>query len=246
MISDKTRKILWGKSGNRCAYCKMELIMDRCQNPASVVGDECHIISKQPNGPRGEFEINSEYDGYQNLILLCKNHHKLIDDQPQNYSVECLRKLKYAHETWVKETLENGAIKINSHENVSSESSELFLARITTGKQLVSLIRDTDLYQFSNTELNSQNEVDCVARFFWNVQDWADIINDMNYGDIIQLENNFNENLEYLQCYNLWAFGLRIKQRIEIYGITDLWDVSYMRIVKNDDPTIIKVDLTDD
>jgi len=36
----------------------------------------------------------SLHDEYENLILLCRNHHKIIDDNPENYSVENLIELK--------------------------------------------------------------------------------------------------------------------------------------------------------
>ncbi len=38
-----------------------------------------------------------------NLILFCPTHHKLVDDQPNEYTVENLQKFKYDHEKWVRE-----------------------------------------------------------------------------------------------------------------------------------------------
>ncbi len=50
-IRDKTRKILWGRSENRCAICKYELISDETQvDDESIIGEECHIISEKPSG----------------------------------------------------------------------------------------------------------------------------------------------------------------------------------------------------
>ena len=82
-ISNKTRKILWGRSGNRCAICKNEIVVDAtAQDDESVVADECHIISSQTNGPRHDLSYPSEkLDSYENVILLCRTHHKMIDDQ---------------------------------------------------------------------------------------------------------------------------------------------------------------------
>ena len=52
-ISDKTRKVLWGRSANRCAICRQELVVDAtAYDNESVVGEECHIVSAQINGPR--------------------------------------------------------------------------------------------------------------------------------------------------------------------------------------------------
>ena len=107
-ILDKTRKLLWARSGNQCALCRHELIREPTGNDDdSIIGDECHIIAKNPNGPRGNPSIGKEYiDSYENLILLCKIHHKLVDDQPNTYTVDYLRKVKEEHERWVRSSLQ--------------------------------------------------------------------------------------------------------------------------------------------
>lgn len=82
----KTHKLLWGRSGNKCAMpdCRNELIVDETETDnESIIGDEAHIIARSNDGPRGESEMSSEdRDKYDNLILLCRIHHKVIDDQP--------------------------------------------------------------------------------------------------------------------------------------------------------------------
>ena len=48
----------------------------------SIVGDECHIVSAVSTGPRHDPEFPREkLNDHANLLLLCKVHHKLIDDQ---------------------------------------------------------------------------------------------------------------------------------------------------------------------
>ncbi len=92
-ISDKTRKILWGRSGNRCAVCRLELVVDRTSaDDESVVGEECHIISEKGRGPRNDPAFPADQiDKPENLILLCCVHHKMIDDQYETYTVELLK-----------------------------------------------------------------------------------------------------------------------------------------------------------
>jgi hypothetical protein len=96
-ISAQTRKILWITAGGRCALCRDLLTTS---DGLSVFGEEAHIVARSPGGPRaGEV---ADLDGYDNLILMCSKHHKLIDDQEGIYTVETLRQMKVAHSMWVK------------------------------------------------------------------------------------------------------------------------------------------------
>ena len=106
--SDKTRKRLWGNSGNRCAYCYRALSVDETElDDPSIVGDECHIVSGQPNGPRYDPSFPPEaLDEYPNLVLLCRVDHKTVDDQQRTYDVETLRRMKVQHERKVARALE--------------------------------------------------------------------------------------------------------------------------------------------
>lgn len=59
-ITDKTKEILWTRSGNRCAVCRRELIIDAAAaDDESAVGDECHIVSGRPHGPRFDEQFPS-------------------------------------------------------------------------------------------------------------------------------------------------------------------------------------------
>ena len=48
-ISLRTHKILWGRSGGKCAICKNELLIDptTSKDVESIVGDEAHIIARK-------------------------------------------------------------------------------------------------------------------------------------------------------------------------------------------------------
>lgn len=108
-ISLKTHKLLWGRSGSKCAMpdCRHDLIADETEtDDESVIGDEAHIVAKSPDGPRGESTLTAEQrDQYDNLILLCRTHHKIIDEQPNFYTVDKLKEIKRQHEEWVKSSL---------------------------------------------------------------------------------------------------------------------------------------------
>jgi hypothetical protein len=108
-ISLKTHKMLWGRSGNRCALpiCRKNLVEDETEtDDASIVGDEAHIVARENDGPRGISLLTpEERDKYDNLILMCKVHHKMIDDQPLEYTVEKLHQMKSEHLEWVSKNL---------------------------------------------------------------------------------------------------------------------------------------------
>lgn len=105
-ISLKTHKILWVRSGGKCAICKNDIVIDPAgfDDDPSIIGDEAHIIAQSKSFTRGDYESLSteERNHYSNLILLCKNHHKQIDDQPGTYTVDKLREIKAQHEAEVK------------------------------------------------------------------------------------------------------------------------------------------------
>jgi len=100
--------MLWGRAANRCSICRAELVVEATgQGGEAIVGDACHIVANSPDGPRGDSTLSeAERNDYSNLILLCKVHHKQIDDQLQEFSVERLHEIKAAHEQWVRESLE--------------------------------------------------------------------------------------------------------------------------------------------
>ncbi|MBC3194055.1 HNH endonuclease [Pseudonocardia sp. C8] len=106
-ISDKDRKVLWARSGNRCALCRQPLVAERtATDPEAVVGDEAHIAARSPGGPRyGESPANL-VDSYDNLILLCRVDHKKVDDQSASYTSAVLRQMKSDHELWVDRSLQ--------------------------------------------------------------------------------------------------------------------------------------------
>ena len=150
-VTDKTRKILWGRSGNRCAKCRLSLVeLEQLPDTASVVGDEAHIHAQSAGGPRYDPTFTPEQlDHYDNLILLCRVDHKIIDDQVATYSADALRDMKRVHEQWVRDSLE-------------PKTQELpFLFRMLKGKNLTDLISvASEAYSFDSDPLETKQEVE--------------------------------------------------------------------------------------
>jgi len=96
--SQTTIKLLFGRSGNLCAFpgCLNPVIAPETeQSDAAVVGHICHIYAAADDGPRGRPGMTEEErDAAENLILLCGHHHQIVDKQYQDYPADKLKTWK--------------------------------------------------------------------------------------------------------------------------------------------------------
>ncbi len=102
-------RILFQRSGNRCAFpgCGNQLDFPAtAQDGAVVLSEVCHIVSKARHGPRFDDALPMEArDKHENLILLCREHHTIVDAQPATYTAEWLRETKARHERLISEAI---------------------------------------------------------------------------------------------------------------------------------------------
>lgn len=99
--TEKTRLLVWTLSGGRCAFsgCGQALVLDAGQGDLSLVGQMSHIVASSRQGPRGRDPLDDEARrDAANFILLCPEHHKLVDDHPRRFPVPVLRRMKQEHE----------------------------------------------------------------------------------------------------------------------------------------------------
>lgn len=234
-ISDKTRKILWGRSGNRCAICRRELVLDATtSDDESVVGEECHIVSGKVDGPRYDPAFPPErLDEYENLILLCRIHHKMIDDQCATYTAEMVRDRKATHETWVSSNLSERKpvppVRIRRiKENLPSR-----LIRLTTGQEIAVMIGGALGFSYQHDEPKSQAEAELIAGFLQEVQDWADLWPDFDAGNHVKIRYRVGNLVRELEEAGFWVFGARELQRLEGgIGPPSDFSVAIIRVVR--------------
>lgn len=237
-ISDKDRKILWGRAASKCSLCRCDLVIEPISGKHSVVGDECHIIAQKADGPRGGEVWPDGVDVYTNLILLCKIHHKLIDDESLIYTSEQLRILKITHENWVSLTLK---LPIEKKEG----KQQVFAQRLKDGVAVVNLIANVDAYNLVNEQPESQEEVDLVGSFFQLVHDYGEMWEDIGPADRVQAEYDIGKELEGLEKNGLLAFGHRSKTYYKIHESTDGDNVALntaeIHLVKYNNPGLISL-----
>jgi hypothetical protein len=106
-ISPRDLRLLFQQSGNRCAFptCTKALTFPSTdKDPSVALSEVAHIVGESPDGPRGAHPMPlDERNRYENLILLCEEHHHLVDRQEATYPVEKLLQMKYDHEAVIAE-----------------------------------------------------------------------------------------------------------------------------------------------
>lgn len=108
-ISHNTERLLWAMSAGRCEKCGRLIY----QHPLSkVIGNFAQIAHNLPvgeDGPRSNYKLHYKQidsslniDNIQNLLLLCYDCHKEIDEtRIQDYPPELLKKMKADFEEFV-------------------------------------------------------------------------------------------------------------------------------------------------
>lgn len=247
-ISDKTRKILWMRSGSRCALCRCVLVVDATiTDSESIVGDECHIISRQLTGPRHDPNYpEDKLDSYENLIVLCRVHHKLVDDQCETYNVDILSRIKSNHENWVSQTLsdkpELGPIRFRR----VKENIPHMLIRLRSGQEVLAAIENCGAGSFDHEELKSREEVEAVIQFFDQARDWGDMEMDSEPSDRVRVIYALANSLAELEQLGLLVYGGREVQVLEDgTGKSTDWPVSILRVVRLDSESRITLDPKD-
>jgi hypothetical protein len=140
-ISVRDRKLLWGRSGNRCAFtdCRRLLTIEAEETGRdAVVSHEAHIVAEEEDGPRGISPLSrAERDAYPNRILLCLEHHKIVDDDPDHWTVDRLLEMKATHEAWIQD--------VTSPDDQERLATELIYADIVQRTE-----READLDDWQN------------------------------------------------------------------------------------------------
>lgn len=91
--SEKTKRLLFG-SASRCGFpdCLEPLVYHHGEI-MSINAEVAHIRSDKSRGPRHVPGYQPVHE-FENLLLLCSKHHKLVDDNPHAFPIELLEEWK--------------------------------------------------------------------------------------------------------------------------------------------------------
>ena len=135
-IPAKIVNLLLARSCGRCQYegCNVNLTKDILTKKNYNIAYIAHIIAAEPNGPRGDEVLSPKLcQEFDNLMLMCDNHHRLIDREDiAGHSVDKLVSMKRNHES-LMERLTNFK---------SKKETEILLFGANIGKQAMPLTYD--------------------------------------------------------------------------------------------------------
>jgi len=105
-VSSKVSKIIWVRFRGKCAICKEDLIEEITETDYSLVGEVAHIVGEKERAARGNDAMSlKERNSPKNLLLLCRKHHKIIDDHEELYSIEELHRIRKEYLESLQDTL---------------------------------------------------------------------------------------------------------------------------------------------
>lgn len=140
-ITRSIESMLWGKAAGRCEFagCNRLVRISAVTAEQVNISEKAHIYSFKANGPRGHVGIEvSDLNFLANLMLLCHDCHKLIDQKKDGgrYTVGILEKMKEEHEERIRLCTAFGP-QLKSHvllygANVGEQSSPLRFSMAAT------------------------------------------------------------------------------------------------------------------
>lgn len=209
-----TLRALFAKSGNCCAFpgCKNKIINDKNQ----LIGEVCHIEAAEEGGERyNPNQPDEERRHYDNLILLCHEHHVETNDI-QEYTVNKLKNMKKVHEAKFinnnfeldEQVLKSILLQINEFwQNIEflnkykHQAPEDFKMEIDVNKKCIQIFDELQ----HNIE-NLSNMLSDIAKF--NSTLWEDIVKFLesynvdlsNVKNIPYYENPYNSPFWEMLC----------------------------------------------
>jgi hypothetical protein len=201
-VTDRTRKILWVKAGGRCSICGEQLATDASgEDEPSIFGEECHIVARSPGGPRAADIAN--VDSYENLILLCRKHHKQVDDQRFHFTAQRLKEIKHKHEE--QEANRAGPVRLVAD---PTKPAPKILRLCLTGEALWQSVDGALSFSpYWPTGLNGE-QGKAVDGLLDELRDWLDVADELSYKEKREAAESLGERLKQLIDVGLFV-GVR-------------------------------------
>lgn len=179
-ITEHVRMQLWAISGGRCELCNRLLYQDLVYGHDGNFGEMAHIHAVSVGGPRHKYGMTSEEkNNIENLMLLCEEHHHMIDTYPADFKEGLLLKKKRAHKARIRKVtgipceqtcrIITYFSNIGHHEDFSSErllcEAVLLSDKVPMQEPVISLNSDSYTRYVPTKAVFQQKEQDLEREF---------------------------------------------------------------------------------
>ncbi len=115
-VDEATKVLLAARTAGRCEYlgCNKLVYEHHLTKQAGNYAQRAHIVGFREGGPRGRSGSRSRINALDNLMLLCPEDHKAIDDDVEGHPKALLVQWKREHEERIRDLTSLGP-KAQSH-----------------------------------------------------------------------------------------------------------------------------------
>ena len=169
-IPKKIAILLYTHAGGRCEFdgCNKYLLEHYPTETVGNFAEQAHIWAFEEGGPRGKgVGRPTDVNNLANLMLLCKECHKCVDDNPTDYPVEVLKKFKKDHEDRIYDL--TGIAK-------DRDTIPLVLKGLINGRpadisleEMQSAVAPNYLKQRNKVEIDFCNILDTPKQSYWEI-----------------------------------------------------------------------------
>jgi hypothetical protein len=178
----------------------------------TVIGQECHIVSRSPTGPRaGESPAGLEIDGYDNLVLLCPNCHVLVDARPDQFPRSELQRIKAEHEqTFARRSAPSKPLRMTYEDRFA----DLKFRHVATGDMLAGLLGSTLSFNHGHPPDLSSRQREILGDFFGELAEWGDALDIGGPKGQFEAAERFHEFIEDLREHDLFVYAAARRMKV--------------------------------
>ena len=166
-----TVHMLCAHTAGRCQFkgCNKYLFTDELTLEDFNNSNVAHIVASSPNGPRGDAVRSYQLSqSLENIMLMCLEHHKLIDAHPEKYTEEVLLEMKSQHERTVFEQCSSMYVEPSEVLMVSSPIKGKFPVGIIFKQAAAAIIPNKRVASQHGMSINIGVSSDYKSLSFWS------------------------------------------------------------------------------
>ena len=166
-----TVHMLCARAAGRCQFkgCNSFLFSDEITLEEFNKSNIAHIVASSPDGPRGDaIRSHQLSQSLENLMLMCLEHHKLIDTFPEKYTEEVLLEMKTQHERTVFEQCSSMYVEPSEVLMVSSPIKGKFPVGIIFKQAAAAIIPNKRVASQHGMSINIDVSSDYKSPSFWS------------------------------------------------------------------------------